>query len=193
MCGRKLFFGLAVVCFVGVVLIGLSLSQAQQAPGGRPGTGERMRARGEPNAPRDPEQMLKMMNERQMARIKETLQPTDQEWTALEPKVTKVLTLSRQTGGMGGMGMFGGMGMSSRRPGAQGPETPLTPVGKVTEELRKVLENKEAKSEEIKAKLTALREAREKAKQELAKAQQDLRKGLTARQEAQLVLMGMLD
>jgi len=152
-----------------------------------------MRARGEPNAPRDPEQMLKMMNERQMARIKETLQPTDQEWTALEPKVTKVLTLSRQTGGMGGMGMFGGMGMSSRRPGAQGPETPLTPVGKVTEELRKVLENKEAKSEEIKAKLTALREAREKAKQELAKAQQDLRKGLTARQEAQLVLMGMLD
>jgi len=190
MCGRKLFVGLAVVCFVGAILIGLSLSQAQPAPGGRPGAGERVRARGEPNAPRDPEQMLKMMNERQIARIKEALQPTDQEWTALEPKVTKVLTLSRQTGGMG---MFGGMGMSSRRPGAQGPEVPLTPVGKVTEELRKVLENKDAKSEEIKAKLTALREAREKAKQELAKAQQDLRKGLTARQEAQLVLMGLLD
>jgi hypothetical protein len=134
--------------------------------------------------------MLKMMNERQIARIKESLQPTDQEWTSLEPKVTKVLTLSRQTGGMG---MFGGMGMSSRRPGAQGPEVPLTPVGKVTDELRKVLENKEAKSEEIKAKLTVLREAREKAKKELAKAQQDLRQGLTARQEAQLVLMGLLD
>jgi len=192
MCGRKLFVGLAVVCFVGVVLIGLSLSQAQQAPRERPGGpgGARVRGGGEPNAPRDPEQMLKMMNERQIARIKESLQPTDQEWTSLEPKVTKVLTLSRQTGGMG---MFGGMGMSSRRPGAQGPEVPLTPVGKVTDELRKVLENKEAKSEEIKAKLTVLREAREKAKKELAKAQQDLRQGLTARQEAQLVLMGLLD
>lgn len=87
-----------------------------------------------------------------------------------------------------------GMGMSSRRPGAPpGPEGSLTPVGKVTEELRKVLENKDAKSEEIKAKLTALREAREKAKKELAKAQQELRTGLTARQEAQLVLMGWLD
>ena len=192
MCGRKLFVGLAVVCFVGVVLIGLSLSQAQQAPRERPGGpgGARVRGGGEPNAPRDPEQMLKMMNERQIARIKESLQPTDQEWTSLEPKVTKVLTLSRQTGGLG---MFGGMGMSSRRPGAQGPEVPLTPVGKVTDELRKVLENKEAKSEEIKAKLTVLREAREKAKKELAKAQQDLRQGLTARQEAQLVLMGLLD
>lgn len=180
MCGRKMFFSLAVVCFLGAVLIGLSLSQAQ-APA------ERGRGRGEPNAPRDPEQMQKMMIERQMGRIKESLQPSAEEWKTLEPKVTKVVTLSRQTGGMGGMGM------SSRRPGAQGPEVPLTPVGKVTEELRKVLENKEAKSEEIKAKLTALREAREKAKQELAKAQQDLRKGLTARQEAQLVLMGLLD
>jgi len=191
MCGRKLFFGLAVVCFVGAVLIGLSLSQAQQAPGGRPGAGERVRARGEPNAPRDPEQMQRMMTERQIGRIKEALQPSEGEWKALEPKVTKVLTLSRQTGGMGGMGF--GMGMSTRRPGAQGPETPLTPVGKVTEELRKVLENKEAKSEEIKAKLTALREAKEKAKKELVQAQQDLRKGLAARQEAQLVLMGVLE
>jgi len=185
MCGRKLFFGLAVVCFVGAVLIGLSLSQAQQAPG------ERVRGRGDPNLPRDPEQMQRMMTERQIARIKEALQPSEGEWKALEPKVTKVLTLSRQTGGMGGMGM----GMFSRRPGAQGPETPRdqTPVAKSLEELRKVLENKEAKSEEIKAKLTALREAKEKAKKELVQAQQNLRKGLAARQEAQLVLMGVLD
>ena len=180
-----MFFSLAIVCFLGAVLIGLSLSQAQ-APA------ERGRGRGEPNAPRDPEQMQKMMIERQMTRIKETLQPSAEEWKTLEPKVTKVVTLSRQTGGMG---MFG-MGMSSRRAGGMGgTETPRdqTPVGKVTDELRKVLENKEAKSEEIKTKLTALRDAREKAKQELAKAQQELRKGLTARQEAQLVLMGLLD
>jgi len=186
MSGRKMVFILAVACLVGVVLTGLSLSQ--QAPGQAPG--QRGQRRGDPNMPRDPEQMQKMMMERQMARIKESLQPTEGEWTALEPKVTKVLTLSRQTSGMG-MGF--GMGMFSRRPGGQGPETPQTPVAKITEELRTALENKEAKPEEIKAKLTALREAKEKAKQELLKAQKDLSKGLNPRQEAQLVLMGILD
>jgi hypothetical protein len=185
MSGRKMVFILAVVCLVGVVLTGLSLSQ--QAPGQAPG--QRGQRRGDPNMPRDPEQMQKMMMERQMARIKESIQPTEEEWTALEPKVTKVLTLSRQTGAMGmgfGMGTF-------RRPGSQGPEAPQTPVAKITDELRKALENKEAKPEEIKEKLTALREAKEKAKQELLKAQKDLAKGLAPRQEAQLVLMGILD
>jgi septation ring formation regulator EzrA len=87
-----------------------------------------------------------------------------------------------------------GFGMGTfRRPGGQGPETPQTPVAKITEELRTALENKEAKPEEIKAKLTALREAKEKAKQELLKAQKELTKGLAPRQEAQLVLMGILD
>jgi hypothetical protein len=38
-----------------------------------------------------------------------------------------------------------------------------------------------------------LREAREKAKQDLAKAQGDLREALSLRQESQCVLMGMLD
>jgi predicted RNase H-like nuclease (RuvC/YqgF family) len=183
MCGRKVLFSLAIACFLGAVLIGLSLSQAQQAPG------ERMRARGEPNAPRDPEQMQRMMTERQIARIKETLQPSAEEWKVLEPKVTKVITLSRQTGGMGGMGMF------SRRPGGQGPQMPRdqTQVGKSLEELQKILDNKEAKPEEIKAKLTALRDARDKAKKELAKAQQELRQGMSPRQEAQLVLIGLLE
>jgi hypothetical protein len=137
--------------------------------------------------PRDPNQMQRMMNERQIGRIKEVLQPSAEEWKVLEPRLTKVLTLSRQTGGMG-------MGMG-RRAGGQGPDFPRDEslIGKSTEELRKVLENKDAKSDEIKAKLAALREAREKTKQELAKAQQDLRGGLTIRQEAQLALMGLLD
>jgi hypothetical protein len=130
-----------------------------------------------------------MMNERQLGRIREALQPSEAEWKTLEPKITKVLTLSRQTGGMG-------MGMGRRAGGqGQGPEFPRDEslIGKSTEELRKVLDNKDAKSDEIKAKLTALRDAREKTKQELAKAQQELRGGLNVRQEAQLVLMGLLD
>ena len=55
------------------------------------------------------------------------------------------------------------------------------------------MEKDEAKRKEIKSKLTVLRKAREKAKRELAKAQKELSELLTVRQEAQLVLMGLLD
>ena len=50
-----------------------------------------------------------------------------------------------------------------------------------------------AKPEEIKAKLTALRAAKERATQELAKARQGLRQIMNLRQEAVLVLNGLLD
>jgi hypothetical protein len=50
-----------------------------------------------------------------------------------------------------------------------------------------------AKPEEIKAKLTALRAAKEQARQDLVKARQDLRQLMTLRQEAVLVLNGLLD
>jgi len=59
--------------------------------------------------------------------------------------------------------------------------------------LQTVLENKDASPEEIKAKLNALRTTRAKREAELKTAREELRKVLTLRQEAQLVLMGMLD
>jgi len=52
---------------------------------------------------------------------------------------------------------------------------------------------KEAAADQIKAKLTALRAAQSGAAQELAKARQSLRQLLTLRQEAVLVLNGLLD
>jgi flagellar motility protein MotE (MotC chaperone) len=60
-------------------------------------------------------------------------------------------------------------------------------------ELRELLRNKEAAADHIKAALTALRAAKEKARQELAAAQQNLRRILTLRQEALLVLNGLRD
>jgi hypothetical protein len=158
----------------------------------------------------DAEQMQKMMNER----IKETLGVSEEKWNTIQPKVMKVLTLSRQTRGTSGMGMLfrgredrGGQaqaredkggraqGREDRGDRAQGRQTrrEQTEVEKSTMELRRTLENKEASPEEIKEKLAALRKAQENARQELAKAQQELREELTVRQEAQLVLMGLLD
>ena len=97
--------------------------------------------------------------------------------------------------------MFGRRTRGRQRPaeGAE-PTRKLTDVEKMAQELQKsvqelqaALENKEAKLAEIKQKLTTFRVTREKIKQELAKAQKALRDVLTLRQEAQLVLRGLLD
>lgn len=167
MLGRRITLGFMIVGLLGVVLVGQSLSQQQRArPEGRRGFQERM-----------------------VERMKETLEASDEEWKILKPRVEKVLTLSREARGMAGMAGFA----RRFRPQAGESAREQTQVEKCQEEVRKVLENKEAKPEEIKQKLTALRKAKEKAKQELAKAQQKLREVLTLRQEARLVLMGLLN
>jgi hypothetical protein len=66
-------------------------------------------------------------------------------------------------------------------------------VEKAADQLSTTLENESASAEEIKKQLTTLRAEKEKTKQEQAKAQQELRQLLTLRQEAQLVLMGLLN
>jgi len=189
-----------VVCVVALVIAGLSMAQppagGQGGPGGFGGPGG-------PGGRFDPEQMAQM-RQRMMERMKEQLGADDTAWKVMEPRLTKVMELNRQStmGGRGGMfGMMGGMrgqrggdgagGQGDRRGPQQDPAT-MTPVEKAQEQLRTTLENQSAAPDEIKKNLTALREAREKAKQELAAAQQELRQILTVRQEAQLVMMGQL-
>jgi flagellar motility protein MotE (MotC chaperone) len=141
--------------------------------------------------------MRQMMEQR----LQETLGATDTEWKVLGPRVMKVAELSRQAAGGGrGMMMFGrgrgGPGGPGGAPGRRGPggeNRELTQVEKAQQELQTTLDNTAATPDAIKKQLTLLRAAREKAKQELAKAQQDVRQVLTLRQEATMVLMGMLD
>ena len=126
-------------------------------------------------------------------RMKKNLGASDEEWTIIEPRLTKVMRLSRETG------LGSGIAMMMQRRGGPGQQRPgqadreQGKVSKATQQLRTTLENKEAKPEEIKAKLTAVRKAKEQARQELSKAQQQLREVLSLKQEAQLVLMGMLE
>ena len=58
--------------------------------------------------------------------------------------------------------------------------------------LREVLDKDDPSTDQIRAKLTALRAAKESARQKLAAAQKDLRDVLTLKQEALLCLMGQL-
>ncbi|MCM8768131.1 MAG: hypothetical protein NC911_00365 [Candidatus Omnitrophica bacterium] len=136
----------------------------------------------------NPEQM----RQRWMENIKERLQPSDEEWKVIQPRLEKVMTLSRQATAMRMMGPW----WSGERPGTPSGQTAsqeMSPVQKAASELESVLANKESKPAEINAKLTALRETRQKAKKELSEAQAALKEILTPRQEAQLVLMGLLE
>lgn len=171
--------------------------QPQPQPGqpGQPGRGGRGQF--------DPEQF----RQQRAARMKELLGCTDEEWAALSPKLEKVQTLQRATSmGRGGAGMLFGGGRGGeggrRRGGGDGgagggtaaaPAENTSPVAQKARDLQASLENKEAKGEEIKAKLAALREARTKANADLKAAQEELRGLLTARQEGLLVVMGTLE
>jgi hypothetical protein len=186
-----------VVCVVAVVAGGLAIAQPPGFGGRRPGQG--------PGA-FNPERMRQMMSQR----LQEQLGASDAEWQVMGPRVLKVMDLNRQSSGAGGMGRMFMRGFRDRRgddqerPG-QGdrrrPERPQRPGGdrevsaveKAAEQLMTALENESASSEDIKKQLTTLRAEREKARQELAKAQQELRQICTLRQEAQLVLMGLLN
>jgi hypothetical protein len=55
------------------------------------------------------------------------------------------------------------------------------------------VQDQKAPGDQIKARLTALRAAKERAVQQLINARQGLRQLLTLRQEALLVLNGLLD
>ena len=129
--------------------------------------------------------------EQMEARMKEQLSVNDEEWKVMQPKLEKVMEARREAGGFGGG--FGGRGGFSGRGGGDDDNRQRSAVEQTSRELRELLENKDAPADQITAKLTALREAREKARTNLQTAQKELKEILTQRQEAVLVTMGMLE
>jgi hypothetical protein len=136
------------------------------------------------------------MRQRMMERYREALEVKgDDEWKVLESRISKVFDAQRDAR----MGMqFRGQ----RREGAPqgggdrgGDRARNNPFGgepsPEAEALQKALESK-ASSEEIKAKLAKYRDARKVKEANLEKAQDELRKVLSVRQEATAVAMGLL-
>ena len=157
-----------------------SLAMAQPGGGGGGGGGGGRGGRGN----FDPAQFREMM----MNRIKEQLGATDDEWKVLQPKIEAVQTAQQDSRGgmMMGFGRRGG-------PGGPGGDQPQTALQKAAAELRQVVENKDASADDAKAKLAAYREARAAARKKLADAQKELQDLVTAKQEAALVSMGLLE
>lgn len=130
-----------------------------------------------------PEEIRKIFEERSawerkraIEDLKEQLGIADQEWPVIRPRVEAVYNLVHP------QNQFG-----------RGNAGPASPLEQKKSDLRELLQNKEVKPDQIKAGLAAVRAAKEKANQELARAKLDLRQIMTLRQEAVLVLNGLLD
>lgn len=137
-----------------------------------------------PGAPRgDREQFRQKMNDL----LKTSLKVSDEEWAVIQPLLEQVQTKQRETMA-GRFGFFGGRRGGPERAGR--PERPATPDA---DALKAALETDSASPADIKTKLEALRAARKKAAADLDQAREDLRKVLTQRQEATLVLAGILE
>ena len=176
-------------------LLVFSLVQAQDQ-GGRRSNEERERSGAgqderRPRGSFDPAQI----RERWMTSIKEQLAVSEDEWKVLQPKLDKVMTAQRDARtGFGGSGGFSGRSRGGEeRDRPRTGDQPESKLAAAQRELRATLDNKNASTDDIATKLKAFRDAREKARAELQAAQKALREGLTPRQEAALVLLGMLE
>ncbi|MCU0914740.1 MAG: hypothetical protein MUC88_09275 [Planctomycetes bacterium] len=205
---RKVMTIGVVASVLALMIAGMSLA-AQNGGGGRQRGGDRGVGADRGPGGFDPAQR-DQMRQRMMEGMKRRLEVDDQAWKVMEPRLQKVMQLNMQmNSGRGGMmGMFGGMrgrggpeggpqgGPQGDRRGPMGPMGPMgdqTALQKETAKLQTLLESESTSADEIKKQLTVVRQAREKAKQELAAAQQDLKQILTVKQEALLVTMGQLD
>ena len=130
--------------------------------------------------------------QRMAERLKTTLKVNDEEWSAIQPLIEKVMAKQREAGGRGFGGPRRGGPPGGDQAGQQGNRPPDRPSQPEAEALQKALDSEGSSAADIKTKLEALRTARKKATAELEQAREDLRKVLTQRQEATLVLMGIL-
>lgn len=139
------------------------------------------------------------MRQRIMDRVKEQLEVSDDaEWKAMEPLVQAVMDARMSS--MGGMrGMFGGPrrggGNGGNGGGGDQPRRGGGPFGQPpspeAEALQKAIDAKAPKAE-VKAAMEKYVASRKAKQAELEKAQEDLRKVLTTRQEAIATLNGLL-
>jgi hypothetical protein len=137
--------------------------------------------------------------ERMMNNVREQLGFTnDTEWNAIQPMVQKVMDARRDVGFGGGLGRLIGRGNRSgnnnanagnnggRRGGFGGTPSPEA------EALQKALDDN-APTAQIKAALAKYKASQKTKQAKLVQAQENLRKYLNTKQEAQATLLGLLD
>jgi hypothetical protein len=133
------------------------------------------------------------MMQRRMQRLEQQMGASDEEFTAMQPKIQAVMDLQTQLGQGAMRGMMGRGGFRNNQQQAGATTRPVSEVEQATQDLQNALNDQNASPDEIKDKLAALRAAKDKVKKDLEAAQDDLKSVLTTRYEAVLVLNGILD
>jgi hypothetical protein len=169
------------ILLAAVALTVTSVIATAQENGGRRGGGDRGNF----------EQFRQQMNER----MKTSLKVSDDEWAVLQPLIEKVQTKQRDAmASRGGFGGRGGGGDRGGGGGGGGGDRGGDRAGSAeSQALRTALESESTPPDQLKAKLTAVRDARKRSAAELEAARADLQKVVTVRQEAVLVSMGILE
>ena len=118
---------------------------------------------------------------------KAALKATDEEWSVIQPMLEKVQLAQRQAMGSRYSGFH------SKDSNSDGKSSSSSRISlPESDALKAALDSEGSSPAEIKSRLEALRAARKAATGELEKAQEELRSVLSQRQEATLVLMGIL-
>jgi len=184
--------------------------------GGRGGGGERPRF--EDMSEEDREAFREMIQQRMAERQaqmdeqrRETLGMSEEEYDLIQPMVAKIqqLTQERAMASRGGFGQGGRGGDAGGRGGRGGdaggrggpggfgfgPEMSDegTRLSEATTALREFIDDEDSSAKDINDSLSELRQAREAMDTAITEQREDLRALLTARQEAGMVLIGILD
>ncbi len=177
------------LCAVAATLaVSASTLMAQDNGGDQGGNGRRMR--GGPGG-WDPAQMEQRIMERYQEQLGFT---NDTEWDAVKPLVQKVMEARRDAMSGMGRGMFGGprnrggANQDNNRPrgGFFGQPSPEADA------LQKAIDDN-APASQIKDLLAKYKASQETKRAKLKAAQDDLRKVLTTKQEAEATLLGLLE
>jgi len=181
-----------VVCGIAAAIcLGAGAVRAQDNSTNAGGQGRRGNGGGGGNF--DPAQF----QQRMMDNIRERLAFTnDTDWAAVQPLIQKEMDARRDLGfggrGFGGFGRRGGTaggGNTNAQGGRGGFGGQSSPEA---DALQKTLDDN-APTAQVKAALEKYRAARKVKEAKLTQAQEDLRKVLTPRQEAEGVLLGLLN
>ena len=136
------------------------------------------------------------MRQRMLDNFKERLEVTsDAEWKIISERIEKVMDAQRETRVGGGMfgrgGRRGGGDNAGDNNGRGNRPNPFAADNPDVDALQKAVDAK-ASSDELKAKLAKVRESLKEKEANLVKAQAELRKVLSVRQESIAVLAGLL-
>lgn len=142
--------------------------------------------------------------EKELERIRQLLNCSDEEWFAIRPMVARVNTLQNELRASRDKGLkppkedkAGKVSKKDREALASATPNPNKPTAPevidAAHNLRDTLSDREASISELRQRVIATRQARAKVRADLTQAQEALREVISVRQEATLILLGLLD